>query len=113
MPNNDSGVPNVSNDAYITLIGNRAFGCSADSASVRRPPPTSTSAAQAEPVVQLLFGGPQGVPAPIERAGGCVDLDPTLADAIVAHPRQYYVNIHTAEFPAGAIRAQIRRDQGD
>jgi hypothetical protein len=28
---------------------------------------------------------------------------------IVAHPRDYYVNIHTGEFPGGAIRGQLRR----
>jgi hypothetical protein len=47
------------------------------------------------------------MPAPIDLAGGCVDLDPALADAIVAHPRQYYVDVHTAEFPNGAIRGQL------
>jgi hypothetical protein len=28
-------------------------------------------------------------------------------------PRRFYVNVHTAEFPDGAIRARIRRDRGD
>ena len=29
------------------------------------------------------------------------------ADAIAANPENYYVNIHTDEFPAGAIRGQL------
>jgi len=32
-----------------------------------------------------------------------------VVDAIVAHPRDYYVNIHTADFPGGAIRGQLHR----
>ena len=103
------GDPDGSGKAYITLVGNRAcwvlnwFGIGAPTAAhihIGR-------ATQAGPVVQLLFAGPQGVPAPIERSGGCVDLDPNLADAIVAHPRHYYVNVHTAAFPDGAIRGQL------
>ncbi|MEO7447042.1 MAG: CHRD domain-containing protein [Humibacillus sp.] len=30
----------------------------------------------------------------------------TVAD-ILAHPEQYYVNVHTMEFPSGAIRGQL------
>ena len=33
--------------------------------------------------------------------------DPDLLDNIVADPQDYYVNIHTCEFPAGAIRGQL------
>lgn len=41
---------------------------------------------------------------------GCVTgLDPALLRDIKRHPRQYYVNIHNAEFPNGAIRGQLKR----
>src|SRR4051812_14950303 len=43
-------------------------------------------------------------------ASACRDLtvteEPIAAD-IVAHPDQYYVNVHTTDFPAGAIRGQL------
>jgi hypothetical protein len=43
------------------------------------------------------------------RAHGCtMDATPALAADIVAHPDQYYVNIHNARFPAGAVRGQIK-----
>jgi CHRD domain len=35
-------------------------------------------------------------------------LDPKLLAEIIAHPQRFYVNIHTAEFTAGAIRGQLR-----
>ena len=39
------------------------------------------------------------------RAAGCVT-DPD-ADAIVANPAGYYVNIHNPPYPGGALRAQL------
>jgi hypothetical protein len=46
-------------------------------------------------------------------SSGCVplntpDLVATAAD-IQAHPRAYYANVHTDEFPAGAVRGQLKR----
>jgi hypothetical protein len=37
------------------------------------------------------------------KASGCVEVDSALLQAILEHPDQYYVNIHNAEFPGGAL----------
>lgn len=38
---------------------------------------------------------------------GCAPLAPAVLADIVAHPADYYVNIHTAQFPKGAMRGQV------
>ena len=38
---------------------------------------------------------------------GCVDVAGTLAAEIVANPAGFYINVHTTDFPAGAIRSQL------
>jgi len=37
----------------------------------------------------------------------CIALEPTTLEEIIAAPANYYVNVHTADFPAGAIRGQL------
>ena len=56
-------------------------------------------------VVVPLFVG--AIPAPIDEVGGCVTADEELAQEIAAHPRHYYVNVHTEQFTAGAIRGKL------
>ncbi len=54
--------------------------------------------------------GPVVVPLATPTSGsssGCVTIAPSKAHAIVASPQAFYVNVHTAEFPAGAIRGQL------
>lgn len=42
------------------------------------------------------------------RARGCTTADSDLLDDIAANPRDYYVNVHNEEYPAGAVRGQLR-----
>lgn len=53
------------------------------------------------PVVTLEAPGATGATA------GCVRVARPLAAAILASPGSYYVNVHTADFPDGAVRGQL------
>ena len=41
---------------------------------------------------------------------GCVDVGGALARNLREHPKAYYINVHNARFPDGAIRGQLERD---
>ena len=41
------------------------------------------------------------------KTKGCVKASKSLIKAIEKSPSAYYVNIHTAKYPAGAIRGQL------
>ena len=40
---------------------------------------------------------------------GCISAPGALADEIEANPAAFYVNVHNAEFPDGAVRGQLQR----
>ena len=51
-----------------------------------------------------------GLAAPSDGdSSGCVDITRELALAIIRDPSAYYVNVHNADFPPGAIRGQLSR----
>jgi hypothetical protein len=57
----------------------------------------------AGPIVVPLFTSPTRHPR------GCVKAPKSLVRRIARHPGRYYVNVHTAKFPAGAARGQLHR----
>lgn len=64
-----------------------------------------------------IHRGPAGVAGPVVvglsppptdgSSFGCVTADPALIREIIATPDQFYVNVHNADFPAGAVRGQL------
>jgi hypothetical protein len=52
-------------------------------------------------VVPLTTPGADGV------SSGCAPATRAVVSAILARPASYYANVHTAEFPAGAVRGQL------
>ena len=56
--------------------------------------------------------GPIVIPLSAPTSGtssGCATVTRELALEIIRDPADYYVNIHNAEFPAGALRGQLDR----
>ena len=53
-------------------------------------------------VIPLISPDASGV------SGGCATADRALLIDILANPDEYYVNVHSSDFPAGAVRGQLR-----
>lgn len=43
------------------------------------------------------------------KSSGCATVAPEVAKDIAANPGGYYVNVHNAEFPPGAVRGQLAK----
>jgi hypothetical protein len=65
-----------------------------------------------------IHEAPVGVAGPVVKdllpptngsSSDCIDVGRTLAKEILKNPADYYVNLHNADFPGGALRGQLSR----
>ena len=90
-------------EAFLILHPNGGKVCYALSVSGTQPP----SAAHIHEGSADESGGPV-VPLPTaDNLAGCVTAESSLLRQISANPDDYYVNVHNAEYPGGAVRGQL------
>lgn len=77
---------------------------------------TKNGDASASPTVSHIHTGATGVAGPILvglgdsfARRGCTTTTSGNIAAILANPSGYYVNVHNASYPAGAIRGQLKK----
>ena len=68
-------------------------------------------------VAAHIHKGKAGVAGPVVvpfgktfKSKGCVTSTSAITSAIERNPGAYYVNVHNAKYPAGALRGQLRND---
>ena len=101
------GDPDGTGEVFMTLNVGRSEICYqimvADIAPATAAHIHVGTAAVAGPVVVGLTPPTGG------SSSACASADRDLVLAILSSPQNYYVNVHNAEFPAGAIRGQLAK----
>lgn len=103
-----AGDPDGAGDALITLNLGQLEICWQLSVSDIALPATSAHIHQAAPGVRGVIVVTLSAPDATGMAVGCASgLNRDLLAEILTSPESFYVNVHTTEFPAGAVRGQL------
>jgi hypothetical protein len=99
----EAGDPDGSGRATVRIKGTQVcFTLKADKVDALAAAHIHEGAAgEAGPVVVDLFAG-------TAKKKGCVRTTAEIAAEIRKSPREYYVNVHNAAYPGGALRGQLQ-----
>jgi hypothetical protein len=101
------GDPDGSGEAFITLNHGSGEVCFQITVSDIAP---ATAAHIHEAPAGVAGGVVVGLTPPTGgSSSGCVSADRDLIKDIIQNPAEYYVNVHNADFPAGAVRGQLSK----
>ena len=106
----DPGDPDATGSAHVTVNpGTRQVCWSVSVQNVDLPLVaahihTGNANVAGPPTIFLI---PAGATDPDGVLEGCATVDRTLALGLILHPEDYYVNVHTNLFQAGAARGQL------
>jgi hypothetical protein len=101
------GDPNGSGTAIVTLNQGQGVVCFEIQVTEITLPATAAHIHAAPAGVAGPVVVPLSAPDATGLARGCVEATPALIKAIRQAAEDYYVNVHTIDFPAGAVRGQL------
>jgi len=105
-----AGDADGSGQALITVNYGQREVCWETSVSDVVLPAAASHIHKADPGIRGPIVVPLSPPGATGTATGCVSgVDAALLKDILQNPASYYVNVHTSEFPAGAVRGQLGR----
>lgn len=104
-----SGDADGTGDALITVNLGQAEVCWELSVANIVLPATAAHIHQAAPGVRGAIVIPLSAPGANGKATGCASgVNRDLLKQIIATPEAFYANVHTSDYPAGAVRGQLQ-----
>jgi L-serine deaminase len=101
--------PDGSGTATITLNYGQGTVCWEITVSNITLPATAAHIHEAPVGVAGPVVVPLSAPDASGSSSGCATVDRTEIKDIIQHPEEYYVNVHNADYPGGAVRGQLSK----